>query len=283
MKCGDWIDRFKEDYLQRGSSETTWRTEYWKMLKHLPQDEFLTPELLHQFVLKSPINTRSRIRACMVYGAIARFAKLDYNPSPYRGKYSSKSVSPRDIPTDELILDWFDRLSNPGWKWIFGILATYGLRPHEAFRLDFERLRQRDRILWVEDETKTGFRQVWAFHPEWFDEFNLRQVQLPNVDLTRSNDRVGHSATAYFSDFGLPFHLYDMRHRWAIRSMEYGLKRTLAAQQMGHSEEVHSRIYHRWINAAEHQRAYETLLSRDDRPRPPERKNSAKKEEGQDR
>ncbi|PSB16070.1 hypothetical protein C7B65_22710 [Phormidesmis priestleyi ULC007] len=219
----------------------------------------------------------------MVAGQLAHFAKLNYDPSPYKGKYSSKSVSPRNIPSDDLIVDWYDRLKNPNWKWVYGMLATYGLRPHEAFRLDLPQLRLGDRILWVENDTKTGSRQVWAFHPEWFEQFDLSLVRLPNIQLDRTNDRVGHSATAYFSDFGLPFHLYDLRHRWAIRTLEYGLDIGLAAKQMGHSREVHERIYHRWINATIHQRAYELILSRDDRPRPPVRQETAKKEEGQDR
>ncbi len=281
--CRYWIEKFKEDYFQRGSSETTWRTEYHKMLKLLPSDKPLTAKLLHQLVVSTEVNTRTRIRACMVAGQLARFAKLNYDPSPYRGKYSAKSVSPRNVPSDDLIVDWYDRLKNPNWKWVYGMLITYGLRPHEAFRLDFEQLRQRDRVLWVENETKTGSRQVWAFHPEWFDEFDLHLVRLPNIQLDRTNDRVGHSATAYFSEFGLPFHLYDLRHRWAIRTLEYGLDIGLAAKQMGHSREVHERVYHRWINVTIHQRAYESILSRDDRPRPPSRKKPSKKEEGQDR
>ena len=280
--CHYWIEKFKEDFFQRGSSETTWRTEYWKMLKHLPQDETLTPNLLHELVLSTTVNTRTRKRACMVYGAIARFAKLDYNPSPYAGKYSPKSVSPRNIPSDDLIVEWFDRLKNPSWRWVYAMLATYGIRPHEAFRVDFDQL-QTDRILWVENDTKTGSRQVWAFHPEWFDEFDLSDVRLPNIQLDRTNDRVGHSATAYFGELGLPFRLYDLRHRWAIRTLEYGLDIGLASKQMGHSREVHERIYHRWINATIHQRAYEAILNRGDRPRPPERRISPKKEEGQDR
>ena len=102
-------------------------------------------------------------------------------------------------------------------------------------------------------------------------------MQLPNIQLDRTNDRVGHSATAYFGDVGLPFNLYDLRHRWAIRTLEYGLDIGLAAKQIGHSREVHERIYHRWVNATIHQRAYEAILSRDDRPHRPGRKISQKK------
>ncbi len=47
--------------------------------------------------------------------------------------------------------------------------------------------------------------------------------------------------------------------RWAIRTLELGLDQTLAAQQMGHSREIHDKIYHRWIDQSVHQRAFEFL------------------------
>lgn len=93
--------------------------------------------------------------------------------------------------------------------------------------------------------------------------------ELPPIDLTRRNIKVGESASHYFRDVKLPFRLYDMRHRWAIRTLEYGLDPSLAAKQMGHSRDVHDRIYHRWIEESVQQRAYEALLQEADRPKPP--------------
>lgn len=72
----------------------------------------------------------------------------------------------------------------------------------------------------VEENTKTGFRRVWAFHPEWFEQFGLAAVTIPPIDLTRTNTKVGESASRYFYETAkLPFHLYDMRHGWAIRTV----------------------------------------------------------------
>jgi len=267
--CRYWIDKFKADFLNRGRSETSWRTDYQKILNRLPLEATLTRDVLHDLVSSTPVNSKTRKRACMVTGAIARFAGVKYDPSPYAGKYSPKSVNPRQIPSDALISEWYARLSNPGWQWVFGILAAYGLRPHEAFRLDFDRLRDGNPIALVKPNTKTGSRLVWAFHPEWFEQFKLSAVSLPPIKLERENIKVGESATHYFRGVGLPFHLYDMRHRWAIRTLEYGLDIGLAAKQMGHSREVHDRIYHHWIEESVQQRAYDALLNRPDRPKPP--------------
>lgn len=267
--CQFWINRFRDDFLQRGKSETSWLTDYQKILNRLPPSASLTANVLHEVVISTPVNTKTRKRAAMVCGAIARFAGVKYDPAPYAGKYSPAMVNPRNIPADDLICESYDRLTNPGWRWVFGVIATYGLRPHEAFRLDFERFRERNPIVFVQPNTKTGSRLVWAFHPEWIERFNLFSVELPPIDLTRRNTGVGESASHYFHGIKLPFRLYDMRHRWAIRTLEYGLDPSLAAKQMGHSRDVHDRIYHRWIEESVQQRAYEALLQKTDRPKPP--------------
>lgn len=266
--CRYWIERFQEDFYQRGRSQTTWTGDYWKVLKHLPPEAPLTATLLHQLVIATPPNTKSRRRACMVAQQLAKFARLNYDPRPYQGRYTPRKPQPRDIPTDEQIVAFWKSLENPGWRFILGLIATYGLRPHEAFLVDFEQLRKGDRVLWVL-RGKTGQRRVWAFHPEWFEQFNLSSPVLPGVDLTRSHDQIGHSATRHFWELKSPFRLYDLRHAWAIRTLEYGLEDALSARQMGHSVEVHCEIYQQWIDSHVHQRAYERLIKRDDRPKPP--------------
>lgn len=266
--CHYWIELFQEDFFQRGRSSTTWQTDYWKVLKLLPPDEPLTAALLHQIVIATEPNTKSRRRACMVTQQMAKFARVKYDPRPYQGKYSPRRPQSRDIPSDRDIAAYGNTLENIGWKFIYGLIATYGLRPHEAFLVDYELLKQGDRVLWLLDG-KTGPRRVWAFHPEWFEQFRLSDPVLPAVKLDRRNDQIGHSATRHFWEIECPFKLYDLRHAWAIRTLEYGLEYGLAAKQMGHSVEVHCDIYQHWIDAHVHQRAYERLLNRGDRPQPP--------------
>lgn len=204
----------------------------------------------------------------MVTKSLAKYARIDYDPTPYQGNYSPKRPQPRDIPSDAAIVEFWRGLQNPGWKFVMGLIAAYGLRPHEAFQVDFDRLRSGDRVLWVLGG-KTGARRVWAFHPEWFDQFGLVEPVLPAVTLNRRNDQIGHSATRHFWELGCPFKLYDLRHAWAIRTLEYGLEDALAARQMGHSTEVHCDIYQHWLDEKTQQRAYDRLINRADRPKPP--------------
>lgn len=265
-----WVDQLHADYLARGKKESTWNDEYWKIYKRLPLGDSLTSENLHALVLTAPVNSRSRVRFCMAIGVLARFAGVAYDPSPYRGSYSQKAVKPRVIPDDDLIVQCYAGMSNPAWRWAYGMIAAYGLRPHEVFRLDLDLLGAGDPVCHVGDNTKTGFRRVWPYHPEWFTQFNLKTVTVPAIKLDRENRRLGESAAEYFKETArLPFTLYNLRHAWAIRATLYGLPDALAAQQMGHSLEVHNAIYQKWIGRAAHQSAYEATLKNPLRPQAP--------------
>jgi integrase len=266
----EWVALLHADYLARGKNEATWKDEYLKIFNRLPLDQELTGEMLHALVLSSPVNTRSRVRHCMAIGVLARFAKLDYDPSPYRGNYNPRNVKPRDLPNDAKIVQCFLSLRNPAWRWAYGMIATYGLRPHEVFRMDHDLLRTGDVVVHVDHETKTGFRRVWPYHPEWVEQFQLKSVEIPPIKLDRPNRAIGESAAHYFKETArLPFTLYNLRHAWAVRSTLYGLPDAIAAQQMGHSLEVHNKIYQRWISRSAHQSAYDATLQNPNRPKPP--------------
>lgn len=200
----------------------------------------------------------------MVAGALAKFAGIEFDPKPYRGNYSPSQVSPRNLPDDATIARCRETITNKSWQWVYGMMATYGLRNHECFKLDLEAFP----VVRILDDTKTGTREVWPCFPEWTEQWNLKNRILPPIQLDRSNDKIGHSVTAYLSP-KLPFTPYDLRHAWAVRTLEFGWPDALSAQQMGHSLEVHNRTYQRWINVRHHQRVYDLLVNRDDRPRPP--------------
>jgi integrase len=263
--CERWVNEFHRHYIQvNGGKETTWQGDYAKVLKKLPPHSPLTPQQLETLILKTKPNTKSRVRACMVAGAIAKFARLEFDPKPYRGNYSPAQVTPRNLPSDQMVAKYRYSLTNPAWRWVYGMMATYGLRNHEVFHLDLSAFP----IVQVLQPTKTGSREVWPCFPEWADEWGLRDPQLPNCDLNRPNDKLGHTVTEYLSP-KLPFSPYDLRHAWAVRTLEFGWPDALSAQQMGHSLEVHNRTYQRWINTRHHQRVYDLLVNRPDRPRPP--------------
>lgn len=271
---GEWIQEFEKDYFERTQrnfkTESTWRIEYQTVFKTLPHSEALTDEILKKVILATAPDTRTRKRFCLTLRLLAQFAGLDFNPKAYSGKYSHKSRQTRSIPTDKLILQCYSEIKDCKWRWVFGMLATYGLRNHEVFFLDLEQLRAANKILTVLDG-KTGYRKIWPFHPEWFDTFGLANIKIPDINLNRNNSAIGATLSQRFRrNDALPFKVYDLRHAWAIRTLEYGIDVSLAAQQMGHSLQVHSVLYHAWTADRHHQAAFDLAMNKSDRPRPPQ-------------
>ncbi len=251
------IGQFKADKLSQGISDRTWKDDYTEVFDKLPQDAELNPNIILDLVRNTEPNTRTRRRYCLALSALAKFAKLDIDLSQYIGNYSPSKVQPRDIPSDESIQQWYSQIPNPAWQWAFGMLATYGIRPGELLTLNFDDLP----ILNITGG-KTGDRRVYPIYPEWFDYFSLADIKQLNIS---NSDQ----CSKQFRRYEVPFSPYDLRHAWAIRSMEFGLPIERAAAQMGHSMAVHSQTYHRWISDRHHARAYETIMLRPDRPRPP--------------
>lgn len=265
--AADWCQKFESEFKD-SVSEITWKTEYQAVFKSLDPKQPLTADLLRQAIDATPANTKTRRRYCTSLGKLAKFAGLECNFKPLQGNYSSKQVDPRDLPTDEAIAQNWHSLKNPAWRWVYGMMATYGLRSHEVFYLDTQELEAEKSDMIVVLEGKTGPRLVWPFYPEWIDQFGLRQKLLPAITGQKHADYTN-KVSKYFYKQKLPFTALDLRHCWAVRALEFGLDVSLAAKQMGHSVNVHHETYHHWISGDVHQRAYQILLANPARPRPP--------------
>lgn len=264
----DWIIAFERDYFTRRQrtpkTETTWKDDYLKVFTRLSPDAPLTVELLRATIEATQPDTRTRKRFCDVLGRLATFAGLEADFRPLRGHYSTATTEVRDVPPDDVIAAWWQKIPNPEWRLAYGLMATYGLRNHELFYLD----RSKMPVLLVLDGSKTDFHRVYPLYPEWVNEWGLATGDLPSC-TGANNSALGSRVTHAFVRYGIPFNPYDLRHAWAVRSLEFGLPVELAAQQMGHSVDVHCRTYHRWISEDVHDRAYKILINRPDRPQAP--------------
>ncbi|NET35451.1 MAG: site-specific integrase [Cyanothece sp. SIO1E1] len=259
------LEQFGKHYLSAGKGKPeTLQQEYLDPFKGCDPKAVLTPELLKELILSKQPNTRSRLRICSAAKALSKFAGLDFDPSPWRGHYSPTKVNPRDIPSDTCIAQCRKSIKNPAWRWVYGMMATYGLRNHEVFRLDLANFP----IIHVLENTKTGAREVWPCYPEWAEVWQLQNYLLPQINLNRSNKQIGTSVNLYLRS-RISFKPYDLRHAWAIRTSLFGWPVELAARQMGHSCEMHTRTYHRWLNTQHQQQIYDLLINRPDRPKPP--------------
>lgn len=263
--CGEAIAKFERHYLNQGGSRDTWEGDYLKVYKRLPENATIAPDVLTALVEGTTPNTRTRQRFCTALAALAKNAGVEWDGKLLKGSYSPKKTAPRDLPDDRVISDCRESLENPAWRWVFGVMACYGLRNHEVFYLDLSDFP----ICKVLEDTKTGYREVWPCYPEWAEQWQLCDRQLPPVELDRPNQKIGHSVTKYLSP-KLPFAPYDLRHAWAVRTLLFGWPVELSARQMGHSVEVHTRTYQRWISREQIEKVYQLLVARGDRPMPPD-------------
>lgn len=263
---GDWVAKYEVNYFNRRArnpkSETTWKHDYAQVFGELPSDELLTCELLLTAISTKAPDTRQRKRIVEAYTRLAEFAGIEANFAGLKGHYSSSSVV-RSVPEDRVIAQWREHIPNSAWQWAYGMMATYGLRNHELFHLDCSKLP----LLIVKDGSKTGYHRVHSFYPEWFEAWDLANVNLPNC-TGKNNEALGNRVTHAFKRYEIPFHPYDLRHAWAVRTIGFKLPTTLAARMMGHSVEVHERIYQQWITEEFESQVIQKLME-GDRPSPP--------------
>ncbi|MEG4915775.1 site-specific recombinase [Microcoleus sp. B7-D4] len=249
----DWLTKFEQS--KRGAvCSTTWKTDYLQPFNQLPADEPIAPEVLLSAIAKTKPNTRQRRRFCLAFRQLAQFADIEFDLGDLLGNYSPSKVQPRNLPTDDEIEACFDRIENPQWQWVYGVLAAYGLRDHEAFYLDLSKF-PIGQVL----EGKTGYRQCWPLRPEWAERWDLKNIKRPPVTGDCHAD-FGDRVCKFFARSPADFCAYDLRHAWAIRAMSFGLDVALAAKQMGHSLTTHTQTYHLALNEREQQRAYDHLL-----------------------
>ena len=260
------------------SRRTTWETAYAPYLRELAELAQSRPALslsegIYAAVQATRPNSRSRQICCTALNAFAEFLHLEL-PTPlktYWGSYNTSRTQARDLPSDAEIVAAFEQIPNPSWQFVYGIMATYGLRNHEVFFCDYSTLRsqvagaQTEAMIEVLPMTKTGSHSVWPFYPEWVEQFDLRQPRLPplTTDLNQTTlRRIGQLVNGQFRRYQIPFSPYDLRHAWAVRTIHFGLPDTVAARMMGHSVTIHNRTYHRWITHRDQQQAVTTALSR---------------------
>jgi integrase len=254
----EWILRFTEWRSQHDPvAAVTWRTDYDQPFRRLPSDTILSADLLIQVISQAKPNTRTRRRCCLAYQQLARFAGFNLDTASLIGSYSAKKVNPRDIPDDATILEIFAGIEHPGWQWAFGIIVTYGLRPHEVFFVDID-----DFPVATVLRGKSGSRFVWPLWPEWPTLWSLDSPSLPDCSPGQEHSAYGERIGHFFRRENISFHAYDLRHAWAGRAVEFGLDVSLAAKQMGHSVKVHTETYQMWLDKAVQQRVYDGLVAR---------------------
>ena len=255
---GEWIAEMRADYFDRraetSQSLRTWK-DYQGVLDRLPPHQELSPELLLEQVRATIPDTKNRQRTCQVLAMLARFAGIDMDLSLYRGHYGRKMLTPRELPSDDQIEEARNLIRDPRWRWIFGVIAAYGLRPSESMFCDLVEFPKLD-VVWG----KTGARLVYPCPELWAVEWQLESVLRPKIsghDSSALSNRISHA----FRRSQIPFPPSVLRHCWAVRAARhYTIDE--AAKMMGHSPSIHLDTYHYWISDKHLKSAFENTRSR---------------------
>ncbi len=245
------IKQFEKHYWQTREKTinrtNNYKYDYLNHFLYLPQDELLSAELLKKALLTTPPDSHKRRGMTIAFGALARYFDIENDLNKFKGNYQPKKK--RQIPTQEEIDQYWECIKSSQWKWVFGIIACYGIRPHEIFHLDCSQLEDYPPTLIVKEATKTGSRLVYPLPDDKrIKEWELYKPVLPNIDTTgKSNMELGKKVSHKFWQYKIPSP-YHFRDAYAIRGEILNYNPALMAQWMGHSLEVHYKKYLRHIN-----------------------------------
>ena len=260
---GEIIPEFKKDYFRKNedtdTSQNSWKSNVWNYLKKLPQDQPLSKKILLQAIDDTDPESSNRHKLCKALKRLVKFVQfeVDIDFTELGKNYSPKG---RNLPDDEVILEWYDKIPDPYWRAIYALIAVYGFRPHEVFHIDLTDLRNGEDFIRVGPKTKTGIRLAFPLYTEWVEEMEIRKIQLPKFDTEdESNANLGAKIAVAFRRFGLPFAPYDLRHSWARRSIDCEMDPRKAAESLGHNLDTHYKKYNKHFKETDALRAYNNL------------------------
>ncbi|WP_196511246.1 site-specific integrase [Nostoc sp. NZL] len=232
----------------------------------------------------------AKYNAARAISAFCMTFKIEIDLSKYSKMPENNS---RNIPTDAEIYDGIlkfeDYLNNRGnqvnqslqdswqlWRWTYGMLAVFGLRPRELFinpDIDWWLSPENLDLTWkVHKDCKTGERQALPLYRQWIEDFDLRNPKYLEMleSAIAKKDNTNHAEITaltqrvswWFRKIGLDFKPYDLRHAWAIRAHILGIPIKAAADNLGHSVQVHTQTYQRWFSLDMRKLAINQALSK---------------------
>lgn len=219
------------------TGQTTWEINYMGRLRQISPSSRCTTDSIAAAIQRYPRSSCSYKELYYLMRHIAQLAGVAFPevPVPTYGKAATF-----EVPSDQQIIEWVEAAPDPS-AWYWGMMATYGLRPHE---IEGAQIIERD-FCQVADATKTGLRTVVPLHREWVERFKLHDRRLrPGND--QRPDAVSKWLSKELRKLSLPWRPYALRHAYAARLWREGGSRLdiyTAARLMGHSPNQHNKTY----------------------------------------
>ncbi|MGD1911881.1 MAG: site-specific integrase [Rivularia sp. (in: cyanobacteria)] len=168
-----------------------------------------------------------------------------------------KAVKPKSIKSNKI------------YKLIYGLIAVYGLRPREIMNqpdLNWLVSSENEHSTFkVHESNKTGHREVFPFVAEWIEFFDIKNQEHINLLKDYVERQITPSAlggmvtnlSKFFAKIGLQFTPYDLRHACAIRAHLQGVPIKAASDNLGHSVDIHTKVYQRWFGLENRRKAFQ--------------------------
>ncbi len=290
---GELLNKFESEYFQTHQrttkSEHTFYYYFTRTKRYTnSQDVAIAQNLIG--AIEKIDKEWARYNAARAISAFCATFKIEIDLSKYSKMPEHNS---RKIPTDAEISTGFikfaDYLNTRGkqvnqnvkdswqlWRWIYGMLAVYGLRPRELFinpNVDWWLSKDNADMTWkVDRDCKTGEREALPLYKQWIADFDLKNPKYSEmlIDAVNKKDKKNHAQITaltqrvswWFRKIELDFKPYDLRHAWAIRAHILGIPIKAAADNLGHSVQVHTQTYQRWFSLDMRKLAIDTALNK---------------------
>jgi integrase len=296
QNISDLIINFEQNYFQTRKrtlkSENTFNSYLYIAQKHLPKDKLAINANFIEAVQSCSSSDSVKNELIKVIRVLCKCSGLEV-PELNNFKIQPTAKRKRDIPTDLEIEKEYLRFQNYAlnrptklinredrnnwklWRWVYGMLATYGLRPLEIFvKPDLDWWLSSDNTMntWrVNEECKTGDREALPLYPRWIESFNLKNDQeaiellkakIADKITSKQINAVRHGTDRWFRFVEIPFQPYDLRHAWAIRAHLMGIPIKAAADNLGHSVNMHTSIYQKWFSLENRNVAIEEAIKK---------------------
>ncbi|XHX80966.1 MAG: hypothetical protein RBJ76_13840 [Stenomitos frigidus ULC029] len=250
-------------------NEETWVGQYLPAFKHFDKQAYLTEQSLSAALTATKPESRQRLHDLIALRRLAAYVGIPFDFAPYRSTYTAKSRKERVTPTDQEIVNIYEELltnnvKSNRWRFVFALIATYGLRPHEAF---FCTVSDHPPYTCTVSEGKTGARKIQPLFLEWAEAWQLWEMTLPQVPL-RSHKVMGTLVCTMLSR-RIAFPVYNLRHAYALRGIRFNIPDRIMALLMGHSVIEFQRTYSRWLKQSDALDAWQRANTNPHRPMPP--------------
>lgn len=285
---GELLDKFEENYYQTRKKTITSQNTFANYVSVIKRNfSFTTLATKNNF--ESVINStrgNKKNELIAISSVLIKTFELGFILDVKRDKITPKF---REIPNDEKIIESFELFEKFAlnrkntnhsdatdtwemWRWVYGMLATFGLRPRELFvKPDINwwiSEQNSDRTWKVDQDTKTGYREVIPFIPEWIELFDLTnsrsltilERKISQIKSVQHINWMRRDISRWFKKIGIEFQPYDLRHACAIRSHLQGIPIKAAADNLGHTVDEHTKTYQRWFGIENRKKAFGEVI-----------------------